>query len=129
MNDVDALARELIIATGALRVAALVDRGDDDALAYEIEAPPDAPPGPALHADDATGEVSAQFGVLEDIAAAVLRLAEALGGRSVATATWATDSEVLPLSIAARAGEPLVLVLGERQFDMGPDWPGPDNSS
>jgi hypothetical protein len=46
----------------------------------------------------------------------VLALARAFGGRSVATADFATRDPELPLTIAAREGEPLVLAAGDRRF-------------
>jgi hypothetical protein len=46
----------------------------------------------------------------------VLGLAAAFGGRSVATADFATRDPELPITIAAREGEPLVLAAGDRRF-------------
>jgi hypothetical protein len=48
----------------------------------------------------------------------VLTLARAFGGRSVATATFATRDPDLPLTVAAREGDPIVLDIGGRQFAL-----------
>ena len=46
------------------------------------------------------------------------RSPRAFGGRSVATATFATRDPALPLTVAAREGEPIVLDIGGRQFAL-----------
>ena len=46
----------------------------------------------------------------------MLGLAQAFGGRSVATADFATREPDLPLTIAAREGDPLVIAAGDRRF-------------
>ncbi len=45
-----------------------------------------------------------------------LGVAAAFGGRSVATADFATRDPEMPITIAAREGEPLVLAAGDRRF-------------
>jgi hypothetical protein len=50
------------------------------------------------------------------LAEVVLALARAAGGRSVATVDFPTRDPELPLTIAAREGEPIVLAIGDRQF-------------
>ena len=132
--------------TGADRVVALLDRGDDappvlverledGALqvtedADPVTAAPDpdvAPlelgdlrpiPASAMSADPETGELAAPIGSVQMLADAVLRLAGVFGGRSVATATFATRDPKLPLTVAAREGEPIVLDIGGRQFAL-----------
>jgi hypothetical protein len=54
--------------------------------------------------------------VVAHLARAVLALAALFGGRSVATADFATRNPELPITIAAREGEPLVLAAGDRRF-------------
>ena len=63
-----------------------------------------------------TGELAAPLGTVQLLVDSVLALARALGGRSVATATYATRDPALPLTVAAREGEPVVLDIGGRQF-------------
>jgi hypothetical protein len=130
--------------TGAERVVALLDQGDaappvlverleDGALQVTEDAEPvpaTAPvgvaphplgslrtvPATALTADPETGELAAPLGSVQLLADAVLALARSFGGRSVATATFATRDPELPLTVAAREGEPVVLDIGGRHF-------------
>ena len=132
--------------TGAERVVALLDRGDaappvllerleDGSLQVTEDADPvavardpaalsvaigdlRAVPASALSADPEAGELAAPFGSVQLLADSVLALARALGGRSVATATFATRDADMPLTVAAREGEPVVLDIGGRQFSM-----------
>jgi hypothetical protein len=129
----------------AERVVLLVDGGDGDAAtmldwaagaleltdggqawrvpgAVAVDAPPRPlpelrpPPPTALMIDPETGELEAPLGVVVNLGRAVLGLACAFGGRSVATAEFATRDPALPITIAAREGEPLVLAAGDRRF-------------
>jgi hypothetical protein len=132
--------------TGAGRVVALLDRGDEappvlverledgalqvteDAEPVAARADPTVAPHPlgslravpatAMSADPETGELAAPLGSVQLLAESVLRLAQSLGGRSVATATWATRDPDLPLTVAAREGEPVVLDIAGRHFAM-----------
>jgi hypothetical protein len=74
------------------------------------------PPPTALTIDPDTGELEAPLGAVAMLARGVLGLATAFGGRSVATADFATRDPELPITIAAREGEPLVLAAGDRRF-------------
>jgi len=131
--------------SGALRVVLLVDGGEDSAATMldwaggtveltepdgacridagiEVPARPRGlpslrpPPPTALTVDPETGELEAPLGVVAALGRAVLALANAFGGRSVATADFATRDPALPITIAAREGEPLVLAAGDRRF-------------
>lgn len=132
--------------TGAGRVVALLDQGDDappvlverlDDGAFQVtedadpvlaEPDPDvaplalgdlrAVPATAMTADPESGEVAAPIGSVQLLAESVLSLARAFGGRSVATATFATRDPDLPLTVAAREGDPIVLDIGGRQFAL-----------
>jgi hypothetical protein len=134
--------------TGAERVVALLDRGDaappvllerleDGALQVTEEADPVAAepdpaaapyplgdlrgvPASAISADPEHGELAAPLGSVQLLADQVLALARALGGRSVATATFATRDAGMPLTVAARDGEPVVLDIAGRQFSLPP---------
>lgn len=77
-----------------------------------------AVPASALSADPESGELAAPLGSVQLLADSVLALARALGGRSVATATFATRDPELPLTLAARVGEPVVLDIGGRHFTL-----------
>jgi hypothetical protein len=148
-----ATVREFSERAGALRVVLLVDSGDgraatmidcgaDGALELSeqdetwtvpagtpIAAPPRAlpelrpPPPTAVTIDPETGELEAPLGAVTNLARGVLSLAAAFGGRSVATADFATRNPDLPITIAAREGEPLVLAAGDRRFVL-PDLTG-----
>jgi len=79
--------------------------------------PPRPVPSSALEFDPDEGTVMAPMGAVANLGLAVLELAKVLGGRTVATADFATrDGE--PVTIAARDGEPLILALGDHQFEM-----------
>jgi hypothetical protein len=105
-------ALELTDASGAWTVAA-------DAVVDAQPRPlPDLrpPPPTALSFDPESGELEAPLGAVANLGRAVLGLAVAFGGRSVATADFATRDPAMPLTIAAREGEPLVLAAGDRRF-------------
>jgi hypothetical protein len=132
--------------SGALRVVLLVDAGagaeatmldcatggavelTDAGRTVEIPAAarvdaaprelPEIRPAPrtTLSIDPETGELEAPLGAVANLCRAVLGLARAFGGRSVATADFATRDPELPFTIAAREGEPLVLAAGDRRF-------------
>ena len=139
-------ARELLHRVNALEVQAVVDRGADRSpalvtcgrmrpieviddgrtvhLPHAVEldpAPPSlpaVPPLPPIEVDAAAGTVSAPLGAIDGLAEAVEALAAALGGRSVALAFFQTTDDEVPLGIAARPGEPVVLTLGDEQFAL-----------
>jgi hypothetical protein len=74
------------------------------------------PPATAIAIDPGTGDLEAPLGAIANLGRAVLALAAAFGGRSVATADFATRDPALPITIAAREGEPLLLAAGDRRF-------------
>jgi len=143
-SEAIATVRAFAERSGALRVVLLVDPGDG-ATATMLECRPDGtleltegqetvtvpgdvdaaprplpelrpPPATALSIDPGTGELEAPLGVIANLGRAVLGLAAAFGGRSVATADFATRDPELPITIAAREGEPLLLAAGDRRF-------------
>jgi len=148
-----ASVREVAARAGAERVVLLVDEGGDAdptmvewaqggtfelteagvteavdpaALAGVVPAvSPDVRPVPptALTVDAGTGELAAPLGVLAGIAGAVVALAAAFGGRSVATAEFATREPGRTLALAARPGEPVVAQLGTETFAFPEGWP------
>jgi hypothetical protein len=138
-----ATVRAFAARSGAQRVVLLVDPGDGSTATmldwtagmlelterdetYEIGDAVDAQPRPlpdlrpppptALSVDAETGELEAPIGAITNLGQAVLALAAAFGGRSVATAEFATRDPETPITIAAREGEPLVLAAGDRRF-------------
>ena len=137
--------REFLHASSAVEVQAVVDRGDDAPalitcprlgpievtegartvhlphgaeLAGEPPAFPVMPPLPPLEVDVEEGTVAGPLGGVEAAARGVLVLAEALGGRSVALAFFATTDPETPLGIGARPGEQTIISLGEAQFTL-----------
>ena len=143
-----ATVRAFAARSEALRVVLLVDLGDEEPpamldvspggaieLTDEGEAhavPPEMPvpappralpeirpaPSSALRADPVTGELAAPIGAIANLGNAVLGLARAFGGRSVATAEFATQDPDLPMTIVAREGEPLLLAVGDGRFEL-----------
>jgi hypothetical protein len=146
--DAIATARSFAERAGAERVVLLVDRGGEQPAvmvdcardgAVELTAdgrtwvlPPTtsvpalprvlpdvrATPATAVSVDPEAGSVSAPIGVLRQLADGLLAVAQAFGGRSVATAEFATDRPDLPIALAARAGEPHVLSAGDAEFEL-----------
>jgi len=142
-----ATIREWTERAGALHVAVLLDRGPDrEAPLLECEpgqpltisrgeenfiVPPQAlegvaplaleipkpVPASAISVDPTLGQVEGPIGAVESLADGVRRLAGALGGRSVAMADFATRSGE-SFSIAARVGEPVVLAIGNHEFQL-----------
>jgi hypothetical protein len=148
-----ATVREVAARAGAQRVVLLVDEGegaeptmvewaeggtfelteagvtesvDPATLAGVLPAvTPDLRPLPptALTVEPDTGELAAPIGALAKIADAVVALAGAFGGRSVATAEFGTRDPDHPLAIAARPGEPVVAQIGMHTFSFPEGWP------
>lgn len=77
-----------------------------------------AVPASAITADPDSGELSAPIGSIRLLADSVLALARAVGGRSVATATFPTADPATPLTLAAREGEDVVIELAGRHFTL-----------
>jgi hypothetical protein len=97
---------------------------DPDRLAAAPLPLPDVRTLPPFEVDAVRAEITAPLGGVEHQARAVRELAEAFPGRSVLSVEFATTDVETPLTIAARAGDPLVLSLGaEAQFEMAPGWP------
>jgi hypothetical protein len=148
LDPVVVLLREFLHRSGALRAIAVVDRapGEGPAVidcgrlepiavdlgertvylphALELDAPaPELPPIrqlPPFEVDAAAGTVASPVGGLQHLADATRALARALGGRNVALAQFATTDPATPLSLSARAdgSEPVVVALGEEEFEL-----------
>lgn len=139
--DAAATVRAFAERARAERVVLLVDRGGGEAAMLDCAADgtvtltegdetravtaegeprplPDLrpPPPTAMYMDAETGELEAPLGAVANLARGLLALASAFGGRSVATADFPTRDPAVPLTIAAREGEPLVLAAGDRRF-------------
>ena len=150
LDDVAALLREFVHRSGAIRAVAVVaGDGDETALVecgrlapievtvgdhrvvlphgveLDVEPPElgDVRQLPPFDVDVATGEIASPLGGLEHLATAVRTLAGRLGGRGVALAQFETTTPDLPLTISARPGDPLVVAIGEDEYEMDPGWP------
>jgi hypothetical protein len=149
LEPVAALLREFLHRSGAVRVVAVLEREPgkppavvecsrfgpieidlgEEAQTLAHDAPlvppaasvPDVRRLPPFEVDAAEGRIEAPLGGVEHVAGAVQALADALGGDRVAMAQFETTDPATPLSITARAGgaEPIVLALGDEQFEMG----------
>ena len=143
-----ATARAFADAANATRVVLLIDRGaDGPALMVDLDDSGDtqitdgetvatiphgalvpaephrlpeirAIPATAISIDPHSGDLSAPIGAIEHLADVVEQLAASFGGRSVATAEFATRNPDLPITIAARPGEPPLLSAGDEQFEL-----------
>lgn len=146
-----ALARELLHGPGALRVSIALDGPHpalvecerlraivvrDEAgvreLAHDAASDlvlPELPfmrRLPAFEVDPADGRVAGVLGGLEMYGRVVRDLAALLPGASVVAADYETSDPAAPLGIAGRAGEPLVVLLGEHEFTLDVDDPRAD---
>ena len=139
-----ALARELLHRSGALRVTVMVERDGPRAIVEcarlgpvlvtqdgeRRELPHDAAAGvelpdlphvrqvPAFRVDPETGQVAGMLGGLEMLARAVRDVAGLVGGASVVAADFETDRADLPLGLAGRPGEPVVVLLGDEEYAL-----------
>ncbi len=133
--------------SGAQRVVLLLDRGDGEATMIDCDATHDTEvtegdesaiipaaevvsippkslpeirptPATAIMIDVVTGELHAPLGTVEHLADSVLALARAFGGLTVATAEFATSDPDVPITLAAREGEPVVLGAGDAQYEL-----------
>jgi hypothetical protein len=133
----DALRVVLLVDNGDAEEPAMLDRTADGTVelthqgsawtvppATPVPAPPRAlpdirpAPSSAVRADPVTGELAAPIGAIANLGEAVLGLARAFGGRSVASAEFATHDPELPMTIVARQGEPLLLAVGDGRFEL-----------
>ena len=142
-----ALARELLHGSGALRVTVALDAarpaivecerlraiavhdaaGTVRELAHDVASDVELPELPFMHqlpafeVDAGEGRVAGALGGLEMLARAVRAIAALLPGASVGAADYETDDPASPLGLAARAGEPLVVLIGEHEFELEVD--------
>lgn len=138
-----ALAREVLHRTGALIVSVALDRpepaliecprlraivvrdGDgthelphDAAAAVELPELPLMRQLPPMEVDPDTGNVAGVIGGLEMLAHAAREIAGLLPGASVLAAEYETTRADSPLGLAARSGEPVVVLLGDHEFEL-----------
>jgi hypothetical protein len=138
--------RDVLHRSGALRVAVLVDLPSGDPALVDVGrlAPVEVQMGgrilhlphaieldaesmgdaielrqlPPFEVDAASGQVVGTIGGLDMLADAMRALAELLGGRSVAMAQYPTVTPEVPLTVTARFGEPVLVTLGEAEWEL-----------
>jgi hypothetical protein len=131
-----ATLRAFVAAAGAAGAMLVLDLGPEappllvDVAAGEVASGEPAPgPIPHVHplappeVDAERAELTAPMGAIAMAARAVRELAGGYPGRSVLTVQWATTDADVPLTIAARRGEALVIALGEQPFPLPEGWP------
>lgn len=131
-----ATLRAFVAAAGAAGAMLVLDLGPDappllvDVAAGEVASGEPAPgPIPHVHplappdVDAERAELTAPMGAIAMAARAVRQLAGGYPGRSVLTVQWATTDADVPLTIAARRGEALVIALGAQPFALPEGWP------
>ena len=146
-----AALREFLHRSGAIRVAAIVDLAPGEgpalidcarlaptevamggrvvhmphAIELDVELPelPEVKQLPPFEVTPDTGEVAAPIGGMEHYARAVLGLAELLGGRNVAMVQFETNDPDHPFGITARRGDPVVVSIGDDEYEMEAGWP------
>lgn len=149
LGDLDlpaAMLREFVHRSGALRVSALVDRGEDappavletgrlaavlategdrvrrmshtQELAVRLPPLPEVRRLPAMEVNADTGEVTGPIGGLEHLGDALRLLAGLLGGRTAVAAEFESTDPDTPLGLVARHGEAAVVMLGDEAFEL-----------
>ncbi|HEY6758308.1 MAG TPA: hypothetical protein VI318_02420 [Baekduia sp.] len=73
---------------------------------------------PPFEVEPETGQVTGTLGGLDMLADAMRELAALLGGRSVAIAVYQTITPGVDLSVTARQGEPVLVTLGEQEWEL-----------
>lgn len=91
---------------------------DADRLVAEPLPLPEVRELPPFEVDAARAQITSMIGGVEHHARAVRAVAELFPGRSVLSVELATTDVETPLTIAARAGDPVVLGIGEETFEL-----------
>jgi len=128
--------------TGASRVVLVLDRGRRESVmldwsggdlldlvqgeqvrglaagAAEPRALPELRRLPPVDVDLPQGSVTGAIGTLPRLAGWMHALVAGFGGRSVVTAEWDTTDPGASMTLAARAGEPLLVALGDQHFEL-----------
>jgi hypothetical protein len=78
---------------------------------------------PPFEVKPGEGHIAAPLGGMEHYGYTVRSLARTLGEGAVALITFNTNDPEAPLSLTARVGDPIVVSLGEEEYEMEPGWP------
>jgi hypothetical protein len=73
---------------------------------------------PPFEVDAETGKVAGVLGGLEMLGRVTREIAALLPGESVVAAEYETTDPASPLGLAGRPGEPVVVLLGEHEFEL-----------
>ena len=73
---------------------------------------------PPFEVDPVTGAVAGVLGGLEMLGRAVRDIAGLLPGESVVAAEFETTDPELPLGLAGRPGEPVLVLVGEHELEL-----------
>ena len=91
---------------------------DADRLVAEPLPLPEVRALPPFEVDAERAQITSMIGGVEHHARAVRAVAELFPGRSVLSIELATTDVETPLTIAARAGDPVVVAIGEETFEL-----------
>lgn len=64
------------------------------------------------------GEIAGMIGALDGLAAALERMAAAIGGEAVVACDLTTNDPERPLGVVARGGEPVVVLIGDDSYEL-----------
>lgn len=92
--------------------------GDPFADLQPAVAFPEPAPPASIRIDPGSGEIDAPLGVLESLAQGCRALATAFGD-AVATVEYPTADPRWPMTFSAREGDPVVIAVGDRHFQLG----------
>lgn len=79
---------------------------------------PELGPYPPFEIDEATGTVTGMIGSLGGLGDALTRLSAAMGPGAVIACDLRTTDPSKPLGVVARAGEPVVALLGDDAYEI-----------
>jgi hypothetical protein len=116
--------RPAVVECARLRAVVIHDARGQRELPHDAASDVALPPLPHMHrlgrfeVDPQAGVVAGLLGGLELLGRAVRDIAALLPGRSVVAADYETTDPQTPLGLAGRAGEPLVVLIGDEEFAL-----------
>ena len=75
-------------------------------------------PMPPFEVSPERGEVAGMIGGMDALRDAVMTVAEAIGPQAAVVVEMESTTPGMPLVVSARAGEPLLVTLGDESFDL-----------
>lgn len=140
-----AALRSFVHLSGALRAQALIPQGSNlpavvscerlgpleivigersAQLPHDIEIEAQAPdlgllkPVPPFEVSAERGEVAGMIGGVDMLSEALLKVAAAIGRDAAVVIEMETTTPDLPLVLSARVGEPVLVTIGDEEFDL-----------